>query len=267
MILNIEPLRVLKFGQLPVQIYASNEELGQAAAQDAQAAMLRAIAERGEANVILATGNSQLSTLHALRQQADIPWSRVRFFHMDEYIGISAHHPARFSHFLHQHFFDHLSEAPAAFYPVPLLDNPYDARAFEATCREYETLLRQYPADVCLLGIGENGHLAFNDPPYAQFDDPAWVKVIQLAQESRQQQVNEGHFAAVEETPTHAITLTIPALLAAKRVLAIVPEARKIDAVYRTLYGPINEECPSSILRKTPHAHLFLDADSARQIQ
>jgi glucosamine-6-phosphate deaminase len=113
------------------------------------------------------------------------------------------------------------------------------------------------------MGIGENGHIAFNDPPFAEFNDPVWVKVIRLDEMSRKQQVGEGHFHGLEEVPTHAITLTIPALLSADRVLCIVPEARKAEAVYQAINGPITEACPASILREKPHVHLYLDADAA----
>jgi glucosamine-6-phosphate deaminase len=266
MIANIEPLRTLKFERLSTRIYASNEQMGQAAARDAKAAILQSIEARGEVNVILATGNSQLTTLNALARQNGIPWSKIRFFHMDEYIGIDPDHPAGFSQFLRQRFFDSLSEKPAAFYPVPLMDSADDLGAVEAACGEYESLLRQYPADLCLLGIGENGHLAFNDPPFAFFNDPAWVKIIQLSPESRRQQVNEGHFPNVEATPSHAITLTIPALLAARKILAIVPEARKAAAVRAALVDPINEALPATILRQNEHVTLYLDHESSAEL-
>ncbi len=136
----------------------------------------------------------------------------------------------------------------------------------EAACREYEALLRSHPADLCAMGFGENGHLAFNDPPYADFDDPVWVKPVKLDERSRRQQVGEGHFRSLDEAPTHAITLTIPALLSARRILCIVPEARKAEAVQRCLLGPITEACPGSILRRVGHAHLFLDAESAARL-
>ena len=186
----------------------------------------------------------------------DVDWSAVHVFHMDEYVGLDPDHPASFPNFLHRHFLDHVDVA--RFYPVRA---PEDS--LQEACQAYEALLRDHPADLCALGIGENGHLAFNDPPYADFDDDAWVKVVELDERSRRQQVGEGHFRSLDEVPTHAVTLTIPALLAAGRVLAIVPEARKAEAVHVALDGPITEECPASILRETPHAHLYLDTDSA----
>lgn len=137
------------------------------------------------------------------------------------------------------------------------------AGQLETDCAEYARLLREHPADFCAMGIGENGHIAFNDPPFAEFDDPVWVKVIKLDEMSRKQQVGEGHFSGLDEVPTHAITLTIPALLAAKWVLCIVPETRKANAVYDTLNGPISEACPASIMRQKPHVHLYLDAEAA----
>lgn len=257
--MTIKPLREEKFEDLPISIYQTNEKLGAAAAEEAVAVIQDAIHKKGVANVILATGNSQLTFLATLRMMP-IEWSKVNVFHMDEYIGLAPMHPASFPLFLKRHLLD--SVHPKAFFPVP-----GGTQNTAQDCKAYEELLRAYPADLCVLGIGENGHLAFNDPPYADFDDPAWVKVVKLDEVSRQQQVGEGHFASLVDVPTHAITLTIPALLAARCVLAIVPEARKADTVYRTLYGAISEECPSSILRRTPHAHLFLDSDSAKRIQ
>ena len=257
---NVEPIRRLQIDKLPVEVYASNAEMGQAAAAVAAEVLTAAIARQGHANLILATGNSQLTFLHALRELPGIAWDKVRVFHMDEYLGIAPDHPASFPRFLHEHIIDHVH--PAAFYPVP--NNPVDV---DQACREYAALLHEYPADLVALGFGENGHLAFNDPPYAHFDDPDWVKVVAMADKSRRQQVGEGHFPSLADVPTHAITLTIPALLAAKRVLAIVPEARKTDAVRACLYEPVSEEHPGSVLRTVDHATLYLDADSAQGLQ
>jgi glucosamine-6-phosphate deaminase len=249
----------MKLEELSISIYQTNEELGAAAAQETSDVIRHAVEQKGHANIIIATGNSQLTFLAALRADRDIPWPQVNIFHMDEYVGLDPDHPASFPLFLKRHLLEYVQ--PKAFFPVP-----GHVENVERACKEYETLLRAHPADLCALGYGENGHIAFNDPPYADFDDPVWVKVVKLAEASRRQQVGEGHFARLEECPTHAMTLTIPALLAAKRVLAIVPEARKADAVYQALRGPISEDCPGSILRKTPHARLFLDADSAARI-
>jgi glucosamine-6-phosphate deaminase len=255
----VEPVHETRIEDLLVSIYRTNEDLGVAAAQEASSIIWRAVEQNGQANIIVATGNSQLTFLAALRKDASIPWPHINIFHMDEYVGIDPQHPASFPQFLRRHLLDTIN--PQAFYPVP-----GQAQDIEPACAEYEALLRAHPADLCALGIGENGHIAFNDPPFADFHDPVWVKVVKLAEASRWQQVGEGHFARIEECPTRAITLTIPALLAAKQVLAIVPEARKAKAVYRAMCGPLSEDCPASILRRTPHAHLFLDAESAAQV-
>jgi glucosamine-6-phosphate deaminase len=252
----IQPVRTFQVEQLPAAVYASYQAAGEAAAWDARQILQQAIAERGEANVILATGNSQLTFLHALRELDGIDWSRVRVFHMDEYLGLDPAHPASFPRFLHEHILDRVK--PMAFFPVP--GKPENV---EDACREYEALLRDHPADLVALGWGENGHIAFNDPPYAKFDDPVWVKVVKLDDASRRQQVGEGHFRTVDDVPTHAITLTVPALLAPRRILAIVPEARKAAAVRACLTEPVSELRPGSILRQVSNAQLYLDTDSA----
>ncbi len=241
---------------LPVSVFNSNAEVGRAAASDAAAFLRRTIRRRGRANVILATGNSQLTFLESLRCIPGVDWNKVNVFHMDEYIDLGSGHPASFPAFLRRHFLDHLQPPAGAFFPVP-------GQHAETGCREYEDLLRANPCDLCALGIGENGHLAFNDPPYADFDDPVWVKIVQLDEASRRQQVGEGHFPDLDSVPTHAMTLTIPALLSARKVLAIVPEGRKALAVQHALRGPIEARCPASILRRIAHAHLYLDRDAA----
>ncbi len=256
----MEPtIRSFTIEKLPVEIYASNEALGQAAALRAAELLRAAIAARGQANLVLATGNSQLTFLHALARQPGLDWSKVRAFHMDEYAGMGPDHPASFRRFLREKIIE--SVHPAAFYGID-----GEAPDVQAECARYANLLQQYPADLCCLGIGENGHLAFNDPPYADFDDPQRVKVVALAEKSRRQQVGEGHFASLVDVPTHALTLTIPALLAAKAMLCIVPEARKAEAVHAALTGPVMEGCPASLLRTAGHCRLYLDTDSAGQV-
>ncbi len=245
-----------RIDQLPVEIHPTSAALGMAAASAAVATIQAAIHGKGHANVILATGNSQLSLFAGLRAASDVDWSRVRVFHMDEYVGITDQHPASFPRFLREKILNDLR--PGAFYPIDGVPP-----SLEQECARYADLLRQHPADLCCLGYGENGHIAFNDPPFAEFNDPLWVKVVRLAEASRRQQVGEGHYPTLADVPTHAITLTIPALLAAKRLLCIVPERRKAAAVRAALTGPITEDCPGSILRTVPHATLYLDTDSA----
>ena len=242
--------------KLPVELYASNDELGQAAANKAQQILKKAINQKGFANLILATGNSQLTFLKALRILEGIEWQKVRIFHMDEYIGIDPSHPASFPLFLENHFLQFTK--PGHFHPIPSV--PSDV---SSACKTYEALIRQHPVDLVAMGWGENGHIAFNDPPDAHFDDPHWVKVVDLAEESRLQQVGEGHFTSLNKVPKQAITLTIPALLAPVHILCIVPEARKANAVKACLSEPVEESRPGSILRTISHATLMLDQDSA----
>ena len=251
-----DPQKRWLIDQLPVELYASNEELGQAAAKKAQQILSEAIDKKGFANLILATGNSQLTFLKALRNLGDVDWQKVRIFHMDEYIGINPSHPASFPLFLENHFLQFTK--PGHFHPIPSETSDVDS-----ACKAYEALIRQHPADLVAMGWGENGHIAFNDPPDAHFDDPHWVKVVELAEESRLQQVGEGHFTSLDEVPKQAITLTIPALLAPVHILCIVPEARKASAVKACLSEPVDESRPGSILRTISHATLLLDPDSA----
>lgn len=255
-----QAIRTLQYGQLPVDVYPTNVDVGRAAATAAQRIIANATASRGNANIILATGNSQLTFLHALREIDGVDWSRVDVFHMDEYVGIDPTHRASFPRFLREHFLDFVKVN--AFFPIPSRPNNIDA-----ACQEYETLLRERHLDMVALGWGENGHLAFNDPPFAKFDDPVWVKVVELDDTSRRQQVGEGHFDSLDEVPTRAITLTIPALLAPDHVLCIVPEARKAKAVEDCLTKEISEERPGSILRQVAHAHVFLDSESAARLK
>jgi glucosamine-6-phosphate deaminase len=254
----VEPIRELTFDQLVVGIYPDNQTLGRAAAEAAISLIRQAIAERGVANVVLAAANSQLTFLENLAPSS-VPWESVNLFHMDEYLNLPWEHPARFSSFLRRHLVDRV---PArSFHPV--IGDRQDA---QAVSRSYADLLLRHPVDLCCLGIGENGHIAFNDPPAVDFHDPEWVKVVTLAETSRRQQVGEGHFASLRDVPTHALTLTVPALLASRNLLCIVPERRKAKAVRETLLGPITPDCPASILRQAPHTRLFLDLDSASEI-
>ena len=182
-----KPISGAKFEDLQTSIFQTNEELGVAAAEEATDILQRAIREKHEANVILATGNSQLTFLKALRT-IPVDWSKVNIFHMDEYVGLDPAHPASFPLFLKLHIVNYIH--PKAFFPIP----PSTQHTAEKVCKDYEGLLRAFPADLCALGIGENGHLAFNDPPFADFKDPLRVKIVKLDNASRRQTVGEGHF-------------------------------------------------------------------------
>ncbi len=249
-------LKEMECDKLKIRIYETNEKMGKAAAKEAAVIIKTTISNKGIANVMLATGNSQLSFLKGLRENKEIYWPGINIFHMDEYLDLPLEHSASFSLYLHKHFLSHVKVN--AFFPVP-----GHSQNTENACKAYEYLLKAHPIDVCCMGIGENGHLAFNEPSVADFNDPVWVKVVKLEEKSRQQQIGEGYFKLLKDVPTSSITVTIPGLLAAKKILCIVPEKRKAEAVYSTLNEPINTNCPATILRKIDNALLFLDKDSA----
>jgi glucosamine-6-phosphate deaminase len=241
-----------------VHVFESNNDLGQRAGDDFAELLSRVVEDRGQAVVILATGNSQLTFFRALRAQNGIPWSKVRVFHMDEYLGMSDEHPASFPRYIREKLVDVVK--PAGFYPIR-----GDSPDVESELTRYANLLREHPPDLCVLGIGENGHLAFNDPP-ADFQTPELIHVVNLDLKCRMQQVGEGHFLTLEDVPKRAITLTVPALLRVKHVLAVVPEARKAAAVKAALQGRITPDCPASILRTHPHVTMYLDRESAASL-
>ena len=248
----------LRFDALAVEVPRDADARGAAAAAAAARALRPAVAARGAAPVILATGNSQLAFLDALTRLADVPWPRVDLYHMDEYVGLAGDHPASFRRFLRDRIVDRVG--PRAFHEIRG-DAPPAAEA-----ERYGALLAGRRVDLTCMGIGENGHLAFNDPPDARFDDPLPARVVRLDEASRRQQVGEGHFPDLAAVPTHAVTLTIPTLLAADRVQVVVPESRKAEAVRRALRGPIDESCPASVLRRAGHATLYLDRDAAASL-
>jgi glucosamine-6-phosphate deaminase len=241
--------------QAEVAIADSEKAAGVAAASMAAELLVGRVLQDGSASVILATGNSQLAFLEALRGRRDVPWDRITVFHMDEYVGISADHPASFRRYMHERLVDLVQ--PMAFHPID-----GDAPDLGIELRRYAKLIAAAPPALCVMGIGENGHLAFNDPP-ADFAAPEPIQVVELSDASRRQQVGEGHFATIGDVPSHAITLTIPTLLAPDRVLVVVPEGRKAEAVRAALTGPISPDCPASILRRTEGVTIILDPDSA----
>lgn len=243
------------FDQLVVEVYESNAVLGKAAAAAFADLTTRTVSERGDIAVILATGNSQITFIEALAEHPEIQWQHVTVFHMDEYVGMPSSHPASFYGFMK-------TKIDAVFHPKAFYGIQGDAPNIAAELRRYTELLIRHDPVITVMGIGENGHLAFNDPP-AKFDTPDWIHIVTLDKVCRQQQVGEGHFRTVAEVPQQAISLTIPALLKSKHVLTLVPEARKAPAVRAALLDPVSEHCPASILRTQPHVRLLLDQYSA----
>jgi glucosamine-6-phosphate deaminase len=241
--------------QLDVEVHDSLDGLGEAAAAACARAIAVAVSERGEAHAMFATGNSQLAFVDAVTARPDVPWSDVVVFHMDEYVGVGPDHPAGFQRWIRERITERVH--PKSVHYVDGLAEP------AAACAEYAALLARFPLDICCLGIGENGHLAFNDPGVADFDDPLDVKEVELDEPCRLQQVGEGHFADLSAVPTRAITVTVPALLRATTVLAVVPEARKATPVRDALEGPVTPDCPASALRQKSGATLFLEPASA----
>jgi glucosamine-6-phosphate deaminase len=247
----------LTFGLALVRLHPDVAAMARAAADQAAATMRAAVNTRGVAHVMFATGNSQLAFIDALVTcTPDVPWADTVVFHMDEYVGVGPDHPAGFQRWIRERIVEPTS--PRAAYYVEGLGDP------EAACARYTDLLARHPLDLCCLGIGENGHLAFNDPGVADFEDPLDVKVVELDAACRQQQVNEGHFPDLAAVPSRALTVTVPALLRAHQVMAIVPEARKAEPVRAALTGPISNQCPASALRTIGHATVYLEPASAK---
>lgn len=241
---------------LHVFTYRSRIGMAQDAASMAAAEIVSMLKTQPVVNIVFAAAPSQSEFLDALVGYAEIDWSRVNAFHMDEYIGLPPHSPQSFGNYLKQRIF---SKVPfrGVHYMVdePMLPGQ--------VCDRYARLLTQFPPDMVLMGIGENGHIAFNDPPVADFNDPFPVKVVDLDSICRQQQVNDGCFSDLSAVPRQAITLTIPTLLKAKKIFCIVPGKTKAQAVFNTLNRPVMEDYPSTILRTHKSAKLFLDDQSS----
>lgn len=240
--------------QLHVRVYADRRSLGAAAALEAATHIREQLRSRGRLRIVFAAAPSQNEFLDALAQAPDIDWRNIEAFHMDEYIGIAPTAPQRFSHFLSQRLFDRVRPGR-----VHLFDCTAPA---EAECARYARLLAEAPIDVVCLGIGENGHIAFNDPPVADFADPLAVKPVELEEHCRRQQVNDGCFPSLDDVPRHALTLTIPTIMSAARLFCIVPGPTKREAVRRTLTEPISVNCPSTILRTHANCTLYVDAEA-----
>jgi glucosamine-6-phosphate deaminase len=248
-----------KVGAMKVEVYPNSRAAGAAAAQAAANVLVELAQAHSSVGVIFATGASQFETLNELTHIPNLPWGQVRGFHMDEYVGISSDQPASFRRYLRERL---TSKVPMK----EFFEIDGSAADTEKTCRDYANELRSVNPQLCFLGIGENGHLAFNDPPVADFSDPLDAKIVQLDDACRQQQMAEGWFPSVDKVPEHAITLTIPALFRVPTLIVSVPGRRKAKIVRRALEDPISTECPASILRTHPNATVYLDSESASEL-
>lgn len=241
-------------------IYEDRGKMGQAAARDIIAMIHVMLSQKPVINMMFGAAPSQNEVLAGLLEAQDVDWTRINCFHMDEYIGLSSDAPQGFGNFLREHLFGH-----KPFRQVNYISP--EAKDTEEEAARYEALLREHPIDICVLGVGENGHVAFNDPPVADFNDPRLVKPVKLDSVCRQQQVNDGCFESVDQVPEYAMTVTVPGLMAAKALFCVVPAPAKAQAIARLINGGINESCPASILRLQKSARLYLDPDSGRLLQ
>lgn len=239
-------------------IFETVEQMGQAAAEAGAEVIRAAIVERGSARIIVATGSSQFTVLGALVKQPGIDWTRVTGFHLDEYLGLPMSHPASFRGYLKERFVD---KVPLAAFHY--LDGENDAAA---ECERVGKLLQEAPIDVAFVGIGENGHLAFNDPP-ADFETEKPYLIVNLDDACRSQQLGEGWFPTFDDVPSQAISMSIKQILKSKRIICSVPDERKAQAVANSVQGPVTPDVPASILQTHPATTLFLDKPAASQLR
>ncbi|UCD53473.1 MAG: glucosamine-6-phosphate deaminase, partial [Phycisphaerales bacterium] len=240
-------------------VFVTKQEMGTAAAQAAAEGIRQAIAEKGQANLILATGASQFEMLEALTAASGIDWSKVIMFHLDEYIGLGPDHPASFRKYLKERFVDRVGPLQAAHFVDGDTTDP------AAECTRLGDLIRNHPIDVACIGIGENGHLAFNDPP-ADFNTDEPYLVVDLDERCRKQQLGEGWFPTLDDVPRRAISMSIRQILRSERLIVTVPDERKATAVAGALTGPVTPDCPASILQEHGNCSLFLDEPAASQL-
>jgi glucosamine-6-phosphate deaminase len=241
-----------------IRLFEKTDGMARAAADHAAERLRDAIASRGRARIVAATGAAQFAFLEALTRDASVDWSKVEMFHLDEYVGLSADHPASFRKFLKERLIE-----PTGLGIAHLLDGQGDP---ETVCTEAGARLRAAPIDVAFVGIGENAHLAFNDPP-ADFATTRAYLVVKLDEACRRQQVGEGWFKSIDDVPKLAISMSISQILAAQEILAIVPEMRKARAVHECFDGPVSVDHPASALQQHPRTTVFLDRQSASLLE
>lgn len=249
-------MKIFNKDKLTVKIYRDRAEMGASAAEEIGAKIKELLQTKEQINMIFAAAPSQSEVLAALVADKSIEWNRVNAYHMDEYIGLDRNAPQGFGNFLKAHIFGRLPFRSVNYIDITATDP-------ESEAQRYGALLDENPTDIVVMGIGENGHIAFNDPPVADFKDSKTVKPVKLDEICRMQQVNDGCFESIDLVPTHALTLTVPTLTRAPYLFCIVPAATKARAVYETLNGTIDEHCPASVLRTHDNAVLYIETDSA----
>ncbi len=237
-------------------IYETKGDMAAAAGHCAAQAIRKAVKERGQANIILATGASQFEMLRNLVVRPGMDWLRVVMFHLDEYIGFGPTHPASFRKYLQERFVDRVSPLQSVYFVRGEAEDP------AAECRRLGALIQTHPIDVACIGIGENGHLAFNDPP-ADFETQEPYLVVKLDDRCRRQQLGEGWFKTFEQVPNRAISMSIRQIMKSKQLVVTVPDLRKAEAVKNALESPLTPMCPASILCEHPDCSIFLDAPAA----
>ncbi|SFD76607.1 glucosamine-6-phosphate deaminase [Bacillus sp. OV194] len=240
--------------RLNVKVFETRKEMGQQAASDVSSKIKELLSIQENLRMVFASAPSQNELLDNLAADNSIDWSRITVFHMDEYMDLPSGSSKSFGSFLKDKLFDRVHPRE-----VHLIQTTNGA---EEECDRYTKLIKEKPVDIVCLGIGENGHIAFNDPPVADFHDPKTMKVVTLDEASRRQQVNDGCFSSLDEVPKEALTLTIPALVSAEFLYCVVPGKTKAHAVQSVLHGTITQDCPASVLRKHKNCTLYLDQDS-----
>jgi len=250
-------LNIFRIDELTVQVYNSEIEMSREVAEIVQQYLQDVIRRQNTARLLLATGNSQIKFLQNLIALGGVDWEKVICFHLDEYLGIDPNHHGSFRYYLRERLENHIH--PQKFHYIE-----GDTLQPLAECSRYSQLLQTQPIDLCLLGVGNNGHIAFNDPDVADFQDQYMMKIVKLDLANRQQQIDTGYFPNLLNVPQYAFTVTIPMICSARKIICLAPTQRKAQVVKQMLHGDITTDCPASILRQQPQATLFLDVDAAK---
>lgn len=249
-----EPLKTETVDRMAVRVYGDRETMGRAAGLDVARRIRDTLSRQDNVRMVFAAAPSQAGVLSTLAGEENIDWSRVTAFHMDEYAGLSRADPRSFGRFLGDALFDAVK--PGVVHLIEGMRDPAEE------CGRYTEVLLENPIDIVCLGIGENGHIAFNDPPVADFEDPQAMKPVELDEASRHQQVNDGMFPSIDDVPTHALTLTVPSLMSGAHLICAVPGATKRGAVECALRGPVTTDCPASVLRRHPDCVFYTDKEA-----